>query len=117
MTNVRLTPDAHPTQIEKTLRYEAPHTSEVMNRIQEELIGSTKVLNGFQVVQTADGTLDLYPGSFIADGVIVTLKTKLVVGCRTLPRIVTAAFTTVSTRFTNRIGSIEVKHELPRRTR
>jgi len=78
MPNVRLTPDAHPSQIEKTLRYEAAHTSEVMNRIQEELVGSSRVLRGLQVVQSAAGEITLQPGSFIAGGVIVTLKTALV---------------------------------------
>lgn len=78
MPNVRLTPDAHPEQIEKTLRYEAAHTSETMNRIQEELVGSTHVLNGFQVIQIEDGGIELHPGSFIAGGVIVTLKEELV---------------------------------------
>lgn len=78
MPNVRLTPDAHPSQVEKTLRYEAAHTSEVVNRIQEELVGSSRVLSGFQIVQTDAGEITLQPGSFIAGGVIVTLKTALV---------------------------------------
>lgn len=77
MTNVRLTPDAHPSQIEKTLRYQAPHTSEVVNRIQEELVGSTRVLRGLEIVQSGDGEIKVQPGSFIAGGVIVTLKTAL----------------------------------------
>jgi len=77
MPRVVLTPDLNPATVSKTIEHNTPHTATHLNTIIKRVIGGSRVLYGLSIVQTGVGTIDLMPGAFVANGVIVTLKEKI----------------------------------------
>jgi hypothetical protein len=77
MSIVRQTPAISPSTIEKSLAFNEAHTSERLNHKLQRVLGVNGVLSGFRLEQTGDGQIKLYPGSFMVDGVVVTLKVPL----------------------------------------
>jgi len=77
MPRVVLTPDMNASTVSKTIEHNTPHTATHLNTIIKRVIGGSRVLYGLSIVQTGVGLIDLMPGAFVANGVIVTLKEKI----------------------------------------